>query len=131
MMNKWSYYIQYIVQLPRDLIFSSIGIYKSCYHFVRAILSVPFCPCHFVQYHFVRSATGGMLNPTRVLSLHSSSISPQHFHSKLKTLLFNKSFPDLSSSHCTSYPVSTPNTIHHSRLTVYTCLNSLDPTRCL
>src|SRR6218665_3567262 len=54
MMNKWSY-IQYIVQLPRDLIFSSIGIYKSCYHFVRAILSVPFCPCHFVQYHFVRS----------------------------------------------------------------------------
>src|SRR6218665_3819326 len=55
MMNKWSYYIQYIVQLPRDLIFSSIGIYKSCYHFVRAILSVPFCPCHFVQYHFVRS----------------------------------------------------------------------------
>ena len=44
-------------------------------------------------------------------------ISPRLFHSKLKTLLFSKSYPDSSSS---TYlpPVSTPNTIHHSRLTV-------------
>src|SRR6218665_3713059 len=41
------------------------------------------------------------------------AISPQLFHSKLKTLLFNRSYPDLSSSP-TSLPVSTPNTIHHS-----------------
>src|SRR6218665_3611434 len=34
---------------------SLVGIYKNCYYFVCAILSVPFCPCHFVQYHFVRS----------------------------------------------------------------------------
>ena len=27
--------------------FSWIGIYKSCYHFVRDILSVPFCPIPF------------------------------------------------------------------------------------
>src|SRR6218665_2455177 len=57
------------------------------------------------------------------------AISPQLFQSKLKTLLFNKSYPDLSSSP-TSLPVSTPNTIHHSHLTV--CLpDSLDLTRCL
>src|SRR6218665_103658 len=45
------------------------------------------------------------------------AISPQLFHSKLKALLFNKSYPDLFSSP-TSLAVSTPNTIHHSRLTV-------------
>src|SRR6218665_1889629 len=57
------------------------------------------------------------------------SIFPQLFYSKLKTLLFNKSYPDLSSPP-TSLPVSTPNTIHHSRLTV--CLpDFLDLTRCL
>ena len=43
-------------------------------------------------------------------------VSPQLFHSKLKTLLFNKSYPDSSSSP-TFLPVSIPNTIHHSRLT--------------
>jgi len=44
-------------------------------------------------------------------------------------LLFNKSYPDLSSSPYLP-PVSTPNTIHHSRLTV--CLpDSLDLSRCL
>src|SRR6218665_3604091 len=35
------------------------------------------------------------------------AISPQLFHSKLKTLLFNKFYPDLFSSR-TSLPVSTP-----------------------
>src|SRR6218665_1454123 len=35
--------------------FTLIVIYsKTCYHFVRTILSVPFCPYHFVQWHFVR-----------------------------------------------------------------------------
>src|SRR6218665_978536 len=53
------------------------------------------------------------------------AISPQLFHSKLKTLLFNKSYADLFSSR-PSLPVSTPNTIHHSRLT-----DSLVLTRCL
>ena len=48
-MNKWSY-IQYIVQLPRDLIFSWIGIYKSCYHFVRAILSNTILSGHLLSY---------------------------------------------------------------------------------
>src|SRR6218665_1013076 len=60
------------------------------------------------------------------------AISPQLFHSKLKTLLFNKSYPDLSSSPYLPPPppVSPPNAIHHSRLTV--CLpDSLDLTRCL
>jgi len=57
------------------------------------------------------------------------AISPQLFHSKLKTLLFSKSYPDSSSSHA-SLPVSTPNTIHHSSLTV--CLHdSPDLDRCL
>src|SRR6218665_902525 len=52
------------------------------------------------------------------------------FHSRLKTLLFSKSYPDSSSSPYHPYPVSTQNTIHHSRLTV--CLpDSLDLTRCL
>jgi len=23
------------------------------YYFIRTILSIPFCPCHFVRYHFV------------------------------------------------------------------------------
>src|SRR6218665_1306757 len=47
----------------------------------------------------------------------------------LQTLLFSESYPDSSSSH-TYLPVSTPNTIHHSRLTV--CLpDSLDLDRCL
>src|SRR6218665_2746457 len=45
------------------------------------------------------------------------AISPQLFHPKLKTLLFNKSYPYSSSSPYLP-PVSTPNTIHHSRLTV-------------
>ena len=46
------------------------------------------------------------------------AISPQLFHScRLKTLLFSKSFPDHHHPHA-SLPVSTPNTIHHSRLTV-------------
>src|SRR6218665_1968813 len=39
-----------------------MGIYRNCYHFARTILSVPFCPYHFVQYHFVRS-------PLRVMSM--------------------------------------------------------------
>ena len=34
--------------------FSWIGIYRNCYHFIRTILSIPFCPYHFVPYHFVR-----------------------------------------------------------------------------
>jgi len=51
-------------------------------------------------------------------------ISLQLFHSKLKALLFSKSYPDSSPSPYLP-PVSTPNTIHHSRLIV--CLpNSLD-----
>src|SRR6218665_791023 len=47
----------------------------------------------------------------------SLTISPQLFHSKLKTLLFSKSNSALSSS---PYPlaVSTSNTIHHNRLTL-------------
>src|SRR6218665_3854478 len=36
--------------------------------------------------------------------------SPQLFHSKLKTLLFNKSYPDLSSSLCLPPRL---NSIHH------------------
>src|SRR6218665_2553168 len=54
------------------------------------------------------------------------SISLQLFHFRLKTLLFNKSYsyPDSSSSPY-ALPVSTLNTIHHSRLTV--CMpNPLD-----
>src|SRR6218665_1115988 len=56
------------------------------------------------------------------------AISPQLFHSKLKTLLSN---PILIHRHPhASLPVSTPNTIHHSRLTV--CLpDSLGLDRCL
>src|SRR6218665_3028539 len=27
---------------------------KNYYHFVRTILSIPFCPYHFVPYHFFR-----------------------------------------------------------------------------
>src|SRR6218665_1205871 len=57
------------------------------------------------------------------------AISPQLFHSKLKTLLFSKSYPIHRHPH-TYLPVSTPNTIHHSRLTV--CLpDSLDLDPCL
>src|SRR6218665_1139874 len=58
------------------------------------------------------------------------AISPQFFHSKLKTLLFSKSYPDSSSS---SYLPPRLNSKHHppcSRLTV--CLpHSLDLDRCL
>src|SRR6218665_3395007 len=51
------------------------------------------------------------------------AISPHLFHSKLKTLLLIHRLPH------TSLPVSTPSTIHHSRLTV--CLpDSLDLDRC-
>src|SRR6218665_3566871 len=58
-------------------------------------------------------------------------ISPQLFsaHSKLKTLRFKNLIlihPLLPSS----LPVSTPNTIHHGRLTVCLC-DSLDLTPCL
>src|SRR6218665_1517935 len=45
------------------------------------------------------------------------AISPQLFHSKLKTLLFNNHIlinPFLP----TFLPISTPNTIHHSHLTI-------------
>ena len=53
-----------------------------------------------------------------ILRIHQTSSlasSPQLFHSKPKTLLLNKSYPDSSSS---SYlPPSI--TIHHSRLTVF------------
>src|SRR6218665_3995078 len=45
------------------------------------------------------------------------AISTQLIHSKLKTLLFSKSYPDSLSSPYLP-PVSTPSTIHHSRLTV-------------
>ena len=41
---------------------------------------------------------------------HSNSISPQLFHSQLKTLLFSKSYPDLSSS---SYLPPCLNSKHH------------------
>src|SRR6218665_2311146 len=55
------------------------------------------------------------------------AISPQLFHSKLKTRLFSKSYPDLSSS---LYLPPRLNSKHHSRLTV--CLpDSLDLDRCL
>src|SRR6218665_2535058 len=57
------------------------------------------------------------------------AISPQLFHSKLKTLLFKKSYPASSSSNYLASSLNS-NTIHHSRLTV--CLpDSLDLTRCL
>ena len=64
-----------------------------------------------------------------ILRAHSYR-SPCHlFHSELKTLLFSKSDPDSLSSPYLP-PVSTPSTIHHSRLTV--CLpDSLDLDRCL
>ena len=53
------------------------------------------------------------------------AISPQPFHSKLKILLFNKLYPESSSS--LYLPVSTPNTIHHSRLTVCLPDSGSDP----
>src|SRR6218665_1500710 len=56
----------------------------------------------------------GLDRPAKTTSL---AISLQFFHSKLKTLLFTTSYPDSSSSP-TSLPISTPNTIHHSCLTV-------------
>ena len=54
------------------------------------------------------------------------AISPQVFHSKLKTLLFHKAYPDpIPSLPLTSLAISTPSIIHLSRLTV--CLpDSLD-----
>src|SRR6218665_1218517 len=69
-------------------------------------------------------------DPTYELTQASPlAISPQLFHSKLKTLLLSKSYPD-SSSPPYLPSVSTPNTIHDSRLTV--CLpDSLDLDRCL
>src|SRR6185503_12387322 len=45
------------------------------------------------------------------------AIYPQVFHSKLKTLLFHKSYPDSISS-LTSLAISTLRNIHLSRLTV-------------
>src|SRR6218665_854272 len=55
------------------------------------------------------------------------TISPHLFHSKLKTLLFNKSYPDSSSP---PYLPPCLNSKHHSCLTV--CIpDSLDITRCL
>src|SRR6218665_671942 len=68
-------------------------------------------------------------SPSELTQTSPLKISPRLFHSKLKTLLFGKSYPDLSSSSSLP-PVSTPNTIHHSRLTV--CLHdSLDLDRCI
>src|SRR6218665_1671830 len=67
-----------------------------------------------------------LFNPSSELTKYPPlAISPQLFHFKPKTLLF-LIHPLLP----TSLPVSTPNTIHHSRLTV--CLSdSLNLTSCL
>src|ERR1043165_3642395 len=47
------------------------------------------------------------------------AISPQVFHSKLKTLLFHKAYPDpIHSLPLTSLAISTPRIIHLSLLTV-------------
>src|SRR6218665_541511 len=46
------------------------------------------------------------------------AISPMVFHLKLKTLLYNISYPD-SSSTPTSFAISSLYTIHHGRLTFY------------
>src|SRR6218665_1624740 len=71
----------------------------------------------------------GRLTFDRLTQKSPHAISPQLFHSKLKHCsLVN---PILIHRHPHTYlPVSTPNTIHHSRLTV--CLpDSLGLDRCL
>src|SRR6218665_3353987 len=52
-----------------------------------------------------------LTHPTSSLKPLPLAISPQLFHSKLKTLLFSKSYPDLSSS---SYLPPRLNSKHHS-----------------
>src|SRR6218665_926018 len=64
-----------------------------------------------------RHSSRGSHSTSQATKTSPLAIFSQLFHSKLKTLLFNKSYPDSSSS---SYfpPISTLNTTHHSRLTV-------------
>src|SRR6218665_3041856 len=69
-----------------------------------------------------------LTHPTNAPKPHPCYFS-QLFHSKLKTMLFKKSYPDCPLLP-TSLLVSTPNPIHHSRLIVY-LPDSLDLTRCL
>src|SRR6218665_147312 len=53
---------------------------KNYYHFVHTILSIPFCPYHFVPYHFVRTPfcpyhfVRAILSGT-ILSGHPSNLS--------------------------------------------------------
>ena len=64
---------------------SWIGIYKSCYHIVRAILSKPFCPCHFVQYQ--RSLKHATWNVnTHLRTLINSSHNTNIFHEDCSVL---------------------------------------------
>ena|SRR6218665_1834373 len=42
----------------------------------------------------------------------------QLFHSKLKTLLYNNSYHNNNNIHPLPIPPSTPNTVHHSLLTI-------------
>src|SRR6218665_2427815 len=67
-----------------------------------------------------------VFDPSCKLTKTSLAICPQLFHSKLKTLLLNKSNPDSSSSF-TSLSVSTLSTIHLRRLTVCLILWILTP----
>ena len=88
----------------------------SSYMFIIIITNV------WLHFHCVRWWVSVKRTQTSPLA-----ISPQVFLSKLKTLFFNKSYPDSSSSPCLP-PVLTPNFIHHSRLIV--CLHDsldLDP----
>jgi len=88
---------------------------------IRLGILVQLCTCDYGCTQCTSKdpcSPGIYLNPvdtTLVLISCRWPISPHLFHSKLKTLLFNKSYPDLSSSHISleSLPFSTPNSGKH------------------
>ena len=73
---------------------------------------------HAQQFEGIKTVHGSAKYTKRTLEYSSKphSLLPLHssfFHSKLKTLLFNKSYPIYLLPHICFFPVTALNTIHH------------------
>ena len=109
--TSWIWYILFVVFRTQQRTGSKASFWLMC----KPTSAASLCPLCFLDCLdiFVPVAWTAMVQHPPL------AISPQLFHSKLKTLLFSKSYPDSSSSSYSFPPISTPNTIHHSHLTLW------------